>query len=282
MIETILVPLDGSPAAETVLPYVELIATRTGADVKLLTVGDDAEAVDYLNDVASELRSRSLACSAQVAPGDEAETIIDHADALDAGLTAMSTHGRSGVMRWVLGSVASKVLHGTARPLLLVRARDDGQAPSASIERIVVPLDGSETSLAVLPYVEELAAALGADLVLYNGVPPLDIYPGTETSGGRVGDLVDELLVQGREFLARVASEIEARGEVKAQTVVTLGYPVDEVTRVADEVDAGLVAMATHGRSGVDRWVMGSVADGLVRRSSLPCLLLRPEGTSGS
>ena len=93
----------------------------------------------------------------------------------------------------------------------------------------------------------------------------------------RVGGIIDDLLAQGQSFLAEVAREIEGRGKVKVRSVVTMGFPVDEVVRVAGEVNAGLIALATHGRSGVNRWVMGSVADGVVRRSSLPCLLVRPQ-----
>jgi nucleotide-binding universal stress UspA family protein len=285
MIRTVLVPLDGSKAAEAVIPYVELIATRTKAAVHLLSVVDaedpeakTSEARSYLDERAAALSP--ISCSASVKPGDEAQVILAEADAGNADLIAMSTHGRSGLMRWVLGSVATKVLHASARPLLLVRARDAGDDSPPAIDRILVPLDGSQLSLAVLPYVEELAEALGASLVLFNAVLPLDIYPGTEMTPARVGGVIDDLLAQGQAFLAQVAKEIEGRGKVKVRSVVTIGFPVDEVVRVATEVKAGLVALATHGRSGVNRWVMGSVADGVVRRSSLPCLMVRPQEVS--
>ena len=286
MIRTVLVPLDGSKAAEAVIPYVELIASSTGAAVRLLTVVHEdtgetkaGEALAYLDDRAAALRP--LSASTSVKSGDGAQVILAEADAGDADLIAMSTHGRSGLMRWVLGSVATKVLHATSRPLLLVRARDRADGPPALVDRILVPLDGSQLSLSVVPYVEELAAALGASIVLYNAVLPLDIYPGTELTPARVGGVIDDLLTQGQSFLAEVAREIDGRGKVKARSVVTIGFPVDEVVRVAAEVNAGLIALATHGRSGVNRWVMGSVADGVVRRSSLPCLLVRPQEAAG-
>jgi nucleotide-binding universal stress UspA family protein len=287
MIRTVLVPLDGSAAAETVLPYVELVASRTGATVHLLTVVREEEEASqvgetfaYLEKKGEELHARSFSFTTEAIAGDEAQVILSQAEKKSADLIAMSTHGRSGLMRWVLGSVATKLVHGTSRPLLLVRAREPQERALASVDRVVVPLDGSELCLSVLPFVEEMAAALGADLVLYNAVPPLDIYPGTELTPARAGGIIDDLLGQGRSFLAQVAGEIEARGKVKARSVVTIGFPVDEIVRVAEEVNAGLIAMATHGRSGVNRWVMGSVADGVVRRSSLPCLLVRPEQAS--
>lgn len=282
MIQRILVPLDGSELAETVLPYVEHLSARTGASVRLLTVvanePEREQANRYLMSTRDVLRERAVEATVAVAPDGEAATILAEAEAWDVDLIAMSTHGRSGVLRWVLGSVADRVLHTSVRPLLLVRARPASQRPAAvKIDRILVPLDGSELSLRVLPYVEELAKALGASLVLFNAVIPLDIYPGTEMAPAQVSTVLDDIMAQARSFLSTVEKEVQGRG-VKARSVATIGFAVDETVRVAEEVGAGLIAMATHGRSGMNRWVMGSVADGVVRRSGLPCLMVRPEG----
>ncbi|HEU4760582.1 MAG TPA: universal stress protein [Dehalococcoidia bacterium] len=282
MIERILVPLDGSELAETVLPYAEYFSTRSGAVLRLLTVAETdterTEANAYLTGLRDRLKDRAVEASVSVAPGEAAETVLTEGDAWNVDLIAMSTHGRSGVLRWVFGSVADKVVHASTRPLLLVRARPAKERPSVvNIERILVPLDGSELSLSVLPYVEDVARALGASLVLFNAVIPLDIYPAAEVSPVAVGGVLDDLLKQARSFLAEVEKEVEGRG-VKARSVVTVGFPVDETVRVAQEVGAGLLAVATHGRSGLNRWVMGSVADGIVRRSALPCLMVRPQG----
>ena len=286
MIERILVPLDGSELAEVVLPYVEYVAGRTGAGVRLFTaVASEAErqeATSYLVAKRDRLREAAVEATLSVTPDGEAEAILAAADAWQADLIAMSTHGRSGVMRWVFGSVADKIIHAQeVPPLLVVRARPEKERPAAvNIERILVPLDGSQLSLSILPQVEELAKALGASLVLFSGVIPLDIYPGTEMAPARVGGILDELMSQAQSFLASLEKEVQGRG-VKARSVVTIGFPVDEITRVAEEVGAGLIAVATHGRSGVNRWIMGSVADGVVRRSHLPCLMIRPEGVGG-
>lgn len=291
MIKTVLVPVDGSPAAETVLPYMELIASRTGAALHLVSAlerGDEdpalSETLDYLDEMTDRLRSQSLSCSREVGSGEAADVILSEADAKDVDLIAMTTHGRTGLKRWVLGSVAQKVLHGTSRPLLLVRAQEPQERPQARIDRIVVPLDGSEISARILPYVEELANALDASLVLYNGVPPLELYasvrpldPGVGmAAASQAADTTARLFDEGQLFLGELVEEIEARGKVKARAVVTIGHPIEEIVRVAEEAKAGLIAMATHGHSGVERWVMGSVADGVVRRSRLPCLMVRP------
>ena len=294
MIRTILVPLDGSARAESVLPYAEQIAGRAGSELVLLTavymasawggwpIGEGlgketAAAQAYLESKRDQLRSRGLKVKTVTAYQPEADSILNAAADEDADLIAMSTHGRSGISRWILGSVADKVLHATHRPLLLARAREAEERAPARIDRIAVPLDGSELSVSVLPYVEEVAEALGASLVLVHAVQPLDIYPGTEMTPTRVGAILDDHLAEGRSFVDRVAWEIEARGKVKVRKVVNIAFPVDEIVRTAQGVDAGLIAMATHGRSGIGRWMMGSVADGVVRRTNLPCLVIRPK-----
>jgi nucleotide-binding universal stress UspA family protein len=294
MIRTILVPLDGSELAESVLPYAEQIAGGTGSELVLLTsvylssaweespmredLGKETVAAQaYLESKRDQLKSRGLSVRTVMAYQPEAESILNAAADEDADLIAMSTHGLSGISRWIFGSVADKVLHATHRPLLLVRAREAEERSPARIDSIVVPLDGSELSLSVLPYVEEVAEALGASLVLVHAVQPLDIYPGSEMTPTRVGTILDDLLAHGQSFLTRVAQEIEARGKVKVRSVVNIGVPVNEIVRIAQEVNAGLIGIATHGRSGIGRWMMGSVADAVVRRTNLPCLVIRPE-----
>ncbi len=294
MIRTVLVPLDGSELAESVLPYAGQIARVTGSEIVLLTAvylynawgespmrqdlgKETAAAQTYLESKRDQLKSSGLTVKTVIAYQPAADSILTAAADEDADLIAMSTHGRSGISRWILGSVADKVLHATQRPLLLVRAREADERTLAPIDRIVVPLDGSELSLSVLPYVEEMAEALGASLILVHAVKPLDIYAGGAMTPTPVGAILDDLLAQGQSFLARVAQDIQARGKVKVRSVVNIGVPVNEIIRIAQEVNAGLIGMATHGRSGAGRWIMGSMANAVVRRTNLPCLVIRPE-----
>ncbi|MEE8369386.1 MAG: universal stress protein [Dehalococcoidia bacterium] len=282
MVERILVPLDGSELAETVLPYVRRLAISTGAGVRLVTIvkgeSNREQASSYLRSRQDRLGLEAIETSVTASGDGEAEAILSEAESWNADLIAMSTHGRSGAMRWVYGSVADKVIHATTRPLLLVRSRPEEPIPEeVQIDRVLVPLDGSDLSLGVLPYVEELAKALGASLVLFGAVTPPQTYTGVEIGAMPATGLIDEMMAQNQQSLTALAKEIEERG-VKTRTMVTTGYPVSEIVRAAQEVEAGLIAVATHGRSGVNRWIMGSVADGVVRRSSLPCLIVRPEG----
>ncbi|MBI1885660.1 MAG: universal stress protein [Chloroflexi bacterium] len=165
------------------------------------------------------------------------------------------------------------MLHNTHCPLLLVRPDATERAPA--IEKILVPLDGSQLSLAVLPFIKETAKALGASLVLFHAVAPVGTFPGVEMGAASVGHLLQGLEDQAQQFLREAVKEVKEYG-VDASYAVVIGFPVDSVIRAAEDTGADLIALSTHGRSGLGRAVMGSVADGVVRRISLPCLIVRP------
>jgi nucleotide-binding universal stress UspA family protein len=294
MIKRILVPLDGSDLAESVLPYAEQIATKTGAEVLLLTslyqvdswagrpVQADQEWVPlvrtYLESKGKELHAKGITAKTDIASGPAAEAILARVADENEDLVAMSSHGRSGIKRWVFGSVADKVLHGTYCPILMVRPTSASAKATniPALDKILVPLDGSEHSLAVLPFIEVLAKALDASLVLVNVVPPITAYVGAEFIPP-TGDFLGEQLAWAGQFLARIVKDVEGRG-LKASQVVVVGLGVSEIVEVAHDAGADLIALSTHGRSGLARSLMGSVADGVVRRTELPCLVVRPPG----
>lgn len=293
MIKTILVPLDGSTTAEAVLPLVTTVAAATGAEVRLFTAvvpvamwdtastirwdAEEAAARGYVLAKAEELSRRGLKACGSVAIGEAAELIIEAAESEGADLVAMTTHGRSGIGRWIMGSVADKVLHEARAPLLLVRPSggQSARTQAPSIGKILVPLDGSELSRAVLPLAMELGKSLGASLVLMHAVSvPWVEYPGVGAPAV-VAETLDELKGAAAKLLASAAAEIASEGS-GVTTAVTVGPAADAISVIAEEEQAGLIAMSTHGRSGAGRWVLGSVADAVVRRTHLPCLLVRP------
>ena len=293
MIKKIVVPLDGSELAEGILPHVKEIASRTGAEMVLLTsvvdvgvwdatvtaalLGKEEElAGAYLEAKAAELRAAGFNVRARVLQGPAAEAILGAAREEAASLIAISTHGRSGLSRWIFGSVAGKIVQSTDRPLLIVRPGEKAPA-SVQIRKILVPLDGSDVAEAVLPFVEDLAKAVGAAVVLFNAIPPLAAYPGFETAQPvLVGRVIEEMQDDARKLLSRVAKEMEGRG-VTASMVVTVALAVDGIIHAAEEIGADLIALGTHGRSGLGRMVLGSVADGVIRRSTVPSLLVNPK-----
>ncbi|MBM4264435.1 MAG: universal stress protein [Deltaproteobacteria bacterium] len=166
----IIVPLDGSKLAEQALPYVRLLAEATGATVELLCVTDSADqaplarAADYCKDA----EARSFPAGAKVdrvtLPGTPAEVIVDRAESDTESLIAMTTHGASGLRRWLLGSVALKVVQAATAPVLLVRA--DGAPDKVAIRSIIVALDGSELAESVIEPAVELAKHLNGELLL--------------------------------------------------------------------------------------------------------------------
>ena len=296
MFKKILVPLDGSKIAEAVIPFAREIAARSGAELLFVTavqqVGvwdaalslqvlkrESEIAADYLATVEKDVSGEGQKVATQVLDGDAAEAVLAAADEAGVDLIAISTHGRSGVSRWLFGSVATRILEHAGVPLLVLRPKEgeDRGAPGPVVKKILVPLDGSEVAKSVLPVVEEFAKTMGASLVLYHSVAPLSAYPGFESAGAAaLGEAVEEMQRQAREILARASEEVKSRG-VEATTVVSLGTAVDGVLSAADELDVDLIAIATHGRSGLGRVVLGSVADGVIRRSAdVPCLVIRP------
>jgi nucleotide-binding universal stress UspA family protein len=286
VISKIVVPMDGSLAAEAVLPYVERIATATNASVLLLAAVDRPR--DWGADTGGDLkgerheaeaylrRLQGRLASASGSDSEPAAAVLAAAEKQRPDLIAMTTHGRSGVARWILGSVASKLLHATEMPMLVVRPAVDGKESDASgLSKILVPLDGSELSSSVLPFALELAKPLEATIVLFHTViEPLITYPGIEVMSSDSSPL-EEMQAGARKFLASAASELADKG-VKTDTVVTIGNATDGIAWAAEREGAGLIVMSTHGRSGIGRIVLGSVADAVVRRTSLPVVLVRP------
>ena len=295
MFTKILVPLDGSDTAEAVLPFVQEIASRTKAEVVLVTavqqVGvwdatltlqvldkEEEIAQEYLHNKVGDLSVAGLKVRARVTRGDAAEAILSVAEDEQASLIAISTHGRSGIARWLFGSVATRILENAEAPVLFLRPKEgeDKGAPGPVVRKILVPLDGSDEAMAVLPPVEEFAKAMGATLVLFSVVPPIASYPGFEAAGApNVGPVLDDLQKAANDLLTRTANEVRSRG-VEATIAVTLDTPVDGILRAAEDVEVDLIAIGTHGRGGLGRAVLGSTADGVVRRSAdVPCLVIR-------
>ncbi len=292
MIKRILVPLDGSGLAESAFPYAEQIAMKVGAEVLLLAslheadswaghlVQADKESAPlvktYLDIKAKELQGKGIAVKTDTTSEAAAEAIVAHVIDENEDLIVMSSHGRSGVTRWVFGSVAHKVLHGACCPILLVRPSSDSAKPIdvPVIGKILVPLDGSGQSLAVLPFIEDFARVFDASLILLTVVLPLTAYVGAAfiipTS-----DFLDGQLAWARQFLSGVVKEVQGHG-LKATDMVMVGTGASEIVQAADDASADMIALSTHGRSGLSRSLMGSVADAVLHRTTLPCLVVRP------
>jgi len=296
MYERILVPLDGSGLAEVALPYAEELAGRLGSEVALIYVSESAEVPRqyihqfYLQKISEAIKegaertpgksvAKAIKVESAVLVGHPGEEIVDYAEKEDISLIVMATHGRSGIRRWALGSVADKVVRSTKRPVLLIRAK--GARPEVGekgiLNKVLVPLDGSKESEAVIPYIEELASKLEAEVVLLHILAPDYLFYQAERVWQR-----ESGRASAKRYIGKVAAQLKRKGiAAKAELIeVTAGTVAEEIIGFADEIVADLVAMSTHGRSGVGRWVFGSVADRVLRGGNTPILLVRPPGAS--
>jgi nucleotide-binding universal stress UspA family protein len=209
--------------------------------------------------------------------GNPEEAIIEHAASADNTLIAMATHGRSGVKRWLLGSIAEKVLRGGKNPLLLVRADEAAKVEGeAAVESIIVPLDGSELAETVLPVVVEWSKALRLKVVLFRAYElPAAVYYGRESYLPDYEGMKAQFREQAGDYLEAKAKSLRAQGVDKVSFELVEGEGADEIAAYARKNPQALVAMCTHGRSGIRRWVLGSVTEKVVRHSGNPVLVVR-------
>jgi nucleotide-binding universal stress UspA family protein len=298
MFNRMLIPLDGSKTAEKVLPYARRFATIAHVEAELLSVvemadiaGDIAsnqasyaealirEAVrnsaEYLEKVAQTFRNGKVRFNVEQG---RPEDVIIAAAAVDRGiLIAMATHGRSGVTRWLLGSVTEKILRGTVNPLLVVRAPGDSRTDGeAALISMIVPLDGSEIAETILSPVAVLAKALNLQVILIRvyGLP-LTTYGGDDYYVPDYFELKDQIKDEAEGYLNSRASLLRAQGVAVVSTVVVEGSAADAIITLARKTPNNLVAMSPYGRSGLQRWVLGSVTEKVVRHCQDPVLIVR-------
>lgn len=304
MYARILVPLDGSPVADQVLPYVRLLGTGFQAQVELLRIfepispslADPAHGLyldqivasershveDYLEGVAELLKKDGLTVSSVAHEGHPAASIVQEAESVPATLVAMCSHGRSGITGWLLGSTADKVLHATSQPVLIVRSRErHAPRPELKLRSLLVPLDGSPLAEQALPHAVALAEALKLKVVLVRATPSMPDY--TLHFASRVSypfthiqDLSKKADAEAREYLDVVCEKLRQQ-DVSVERRLVHGDPANALIDMAREFRASLIVMTTHGASGLDRWIRGSVTDRVVRHSGDPVLVIRAD-----
>ncbi|HEX6938885.1 MAG TPA: universal stress protein [Longimicrobiales bacterium] len=305
MIRSILVPLDGSGFSEQALPTAAAIARRESAALHLIGVhvpaailpfgGSTPVDADFERrvradaDARLERLARSVAhdygvpASHALLDGPVVETIDRYARDMGADLITMTTHGRGGLRRAWLGSVADGLVRRTRLPVLLIRPRrrPTGRLRLAAFRRVLLPLDGSGLAEQVIPAALAVAGPTAAEFLLLRIVPPLDVpQPWVAEYAVYVQESgVRQRLDEAEAYLDHVAGRLRRDGVVAATRAVVQGQAAIAILEEARRVRADLIAMATHGRGGVVRMVIGSVADTVLRRAPAPLLLLRPETT---
>ena len=286
MYKKILVPLDGSRLAEQVLPRVRRFADAFGSEVELLRASDpDARSpfwppqasANYLKDVSKKYFPAPVQVIEVDEHGEPAQVILDRAKADPACLVAMATHGMSGVRRWVLGSIAAKVVQTAANPLLLVRPVDGDPLAPALLKTIFVPLDGSALAEKSLPHASALARRLNLELHLVRvyALPPDAYLVGDGVIGQGPAQYREKLEKEAETYLAGKIAGLKAEGFERVVALVTQGDAASEIIDLACKTPNSLIAMSSHGRSGIGRWVLGSVAEKVIQHARDPVLLIR-------
>ena len=296
MYKKILVPLDGSDLAEIALPYAEELAGALGCEITLIHVSESAdEKYENMHQLYVEKiveatrqgaercrknkRTKKIKVSSVHLTGHVAEQIVDYADKENISLIVMTTHGRSGIRRWLLGNVAAKVVRATDIPIALIRAKDT--LPEACAERklnkLLVPLDGSKASEVVIPHVSELALKLKAEVILFQVVSPsyfVYAIPGEAVLQPHSPEDLQNMIEHSKFYLDKVAADFSDKG-IETTSEVGIGGPAEEIIRIADEIQVDMVAMSTHGHSSISLWAFGSNADKVLHSGNTPVLLVR-------
>jgi len=308
MLHSILVPLDGSQFAEQALPLALTIANRAAASLEVVQVYDryviqdprcgwlpfdlaegamfEEKVEAYLHTIVRRLESAaSVPVSSALAGGLIAEGILERARTKPADLIVMTTHGRGPASRFWLGSVADELVRHASVPILLVRPQDAAAVllPEPTLRRILVPLDGSELAERVLEPAIALGSLMDAEYTFLRAVEPgwfPEGHPHLEEVKGELAVVesprLDKRKAEAQSYLDRLAECYRANAR-SIQTHVVVGESVaTAVLDVARIWSVDLIAIATHGRGGLKRLLLGSVADKIVRGTSVPVLVYRP------
>jgi nucleotide-binding universal stress UspA family protein len=268
MFEEIIACLDGSSLAETVLPLVRGITVAQGGTLTLLrVVAGPAELTSeegYMRDCA-----RQFSAELRIVVGaDPAEAIAAELKQSPQAIAALTTHGRSALSEAIIGSVAQRVIRAVPRPLIvhcpLGRQRD---APK-KISQIVIALDGSEFAERMISYAAKAAKELAVPLILVQALSA--DAPATPLRSHETGDINEASYLYGR------ASRIKAKYAIAAEWEVLHGAPASAICQYLKDMPETLLALTTHGRSGIERAMFGSIAAHCIRHAGVPLLLFWP------
>ena len=313
MFKHILVPLDGSTRAEAALPLATRLARATGSSVALLQVvsmpmdygygleatpmisevaceTEETEAKAYLTHIASSDQFAGISTTTDVVFGSPAPQILDLVEQQAMNLIVLCSHGRTGLTRWALGSVAQRVIHHSDIPVLVLR---DGEASLPALHSdtarppcAVVAMDGSSLAETALLPAAHLVSALSPQhtqgvIHLLHVAKPSTLAADEDLISQRSReDMAQVYLQHVRERLLDQTNDLNLQvtwsvtsGQDVAETIVT---SAEQGTESMGVKRGDLLAMATHGRGGIERWIMGSVTERVLEASTVPILVVRP------
>lgn len=298
--DKILVPLDGSELGELALVYAAELAISLNSETHLVSSCEKSSKEDqhmcdlYLHKVAEKFRSQLkeagtiLPVKTVAVAGEPSGAILDYAEKQGIGLIIIVSHGRSGIMPWATGGTANKIIHRAPMPVLLVRAAIPASSMKTGLfTKILVTLDGSKMGEAVLPYVQAIARKLTCQVVLLRVVEPVQHLHSIALDQLRLPEQdVVAMQAEAKSYLARIQGEAESYligarqrcGEIRdsVRMVLKTGDAAREILNVAEEEDVNLVAMSSHGKTGMTQWMLGSVSNKILQAGKTPLLLVKP------
>lgn len=291
MYRTVLVPLDGSSLSERAVAYGEMLAHAADAHLVLLRVIPPPEFLDSANlaardkamsDATEYLSQFVVQAAGEPAidtlaySGEPTSIIVEEARARPLSVIVLSTHGRNGVSELVSGSVARDVLRHSQSAVMFIPPNCTGSWSSEHPGRVLVTLDGSKASEAILPNALDVAQALRVEMILMR-VVAVTSYIRVEGYPDPVGVPTEGIsATEAGTYLDEVADEVRQEGQ-KVTTLVPEGLdPASAILLAAQDQEAALIAIATHGRSGLPEVILGSVASSVIKQATVPVLLIRP------
>jgi nucleotide-binding universal stress UspA family protein len=303
MTATVMAPLDGSPAAEAALPWAVHLAKRVGGGLRLVGVHAppvvmlDGETLvgsvvpdqsvrqretDYFADVQARLKSAGVPVSAELLDGGVVPSLAEYTRALKPAWVVMLSHARGAVARFFLGETASEFVRESPSPVLLVHETAAPVDPTAApdVRHVLVPLDGSELAERMLGPASEFSKAVGADMTLLMAlaaVPDMEVIAARHEPGLPGAWDPTTAPAKAELYLRHKADRVRAQSVPADVRVVPQGGAADAIVAEAAGKPGTVVALATHGRGGLSKLVWGSVTDAVVRRTSAPVLVFRPQ-----
>jgi nucleotide-binding universal stress UspA family protein len=296
MFKHLVVPLDGSRLAEAAVPAAAFLAGKLGASVTLLHIierdapqevhgerhlTEPQEARAYLDEIAQRDFPAAIHVERHVHTAEMADVargIVEHVHELAPDMIVMCTHGRGGLGDWFSGTIAQQVVARAKTPVLLIRPAEGGADQPFECARLLVPLDGNPEHEEGLPVAAALARACGAPLFLLLVVPTLGTLSNHEAATGLMLPGATRAVLELAEqdaavYLARHAAALKAQGlEVEAE--VRRGNPMPVILDAAQEANAAMIVLGTHGKAGWDAFWSGSVSPRLSSRWRQPLLLV--------
>jgi nucleotide-binding universal stress UspA family protein len=315
MFKKILVPLDGSEHSRKIVGWATGLAGALNAEIILLSVIDPEEIEileattrvseqepggsprtpsDVIDDAISQseqdlqveadrIKAAGVVAKISVGAGSPAEVIVSEAHAREVDVIAMATRRESALARGVLGSVTDRVLHSTATPIFTLYPGEihEFDDTSGGPARVIVPLDGSTLAETAVQPAVEIAKAAKAEIVFtevlrlpFFGVGVAGIEYGAGDYAGDFG--IDSQKQEINEYLSGFIKDAEAAG-LTASANIRTGSPSQQIVDEAAEHENSIVVMGSHGSGGLKRWVVGSVADKVIRSAQRPVLVIPPK-----